>query len=68
MHAFGQRAEGECGQVGQRHDDQGDADEHADEQGLVGLERAGGLGYRLLASQRTGGGNDLTQFLFSRLR
>src|SRR5262249_22125810 len=47
VQAFGQRAEGEGGQEGQGHQDERDADQHPDEQGLVGAQRAGGLRDRL---------------------
>src|SRR5258705_490095 len=48
---LGQRAEREGGEVGQGHDDEGDADDHADEQRSVRGQRAARCRYGLLAGQ-----------------
>src|SRR5215475_9806356 len=52
VQSFCERAQGEGGEIGQADEHEDDADEHADEQRLVGLQCAGAGRHRLLPGER----------------
>src|SRR5215469_4813658 len=54
VQSFGERAQGEGGEVGEADQDEDHADHHPDEQGCSGIERPGAGRDRLLSGERSG--------------